>query len=301
MLDTAAIDALLDAFIGHLGLERGLAENTRLAYRSDLTDFIFFLDEDGISSPSAVTRGLIMDYLEACRDDDLKTTSIARRLVAIKVFFRYLVEEGVLPLDITDVMEGPRLWKILPGFLSKDEVDRLLRAYRGKEPLARRNRAVMELLYASGLRASEIAGLTLSDLRLERHHLRVLGKGGKQRIVPVGKPAIRALERYLSEARPALDKTEVGIHVFLSVRGRQLTRTWIWRIVKDAAERARIEKDVYPHMLRHSFATHLLGGGADLRVIQEMLGHADISTTQIYTHVDHTRIGETHRQFHPRA
>lgn len=295
------MEALLEQFIGCLALEKGLADNTIAAYVADLRDAAAFWQRAGKDIPQALQRHDVMDYLESLQQRGLATASIARRLVAIKVFFRYLVEEGVLDRDVTHVMEGPRLWRLLPGLLSVAETERLLRVFRGRDPLAQRNRAMLEILYASGLRVSELVDLRLSSLHLPEGMLRVLGKGDKERVVPIGKPARRALERYLTEARTQLDKTGSGVHVFLSVRGRALTRSRVWTIVKQAARESGIARNTYPHMLRHSFASHLLAGGADLRVIQEMLGHATITTTQIYTHVDKQRLSETHRRFHPRA
>jgi len=292
---------LLDQFIAFSALERGLADNTIAAYLNDLRSFVEFLDGHGVRTPDAVTRGQIMDFLEEARDTGMAPTSIARRLVAIKVFFRFLLQERVIRVDVTDVMEGPRLWQVLPDMLGVEEIERLLRVFRGKDKLERRNRTILETFYASGLRVSEVAGLTVAGLLLEQGLVRVIGKGDKERIVPIGRPAQRALRSYLEKTRPLLDKTQAAVHVFLSVNGRQLTRDRIWGIVKEAARRAGIDKNIYPHILRHSFASHLLAGGADLRVIQEMLGHADIATTQIYTHVNRDRLTEVHRRFHPRA
>ena len=227
--------------------------------------------------------------------------SIARRLVAIKVFFRFLVQENLLEKDVTAVMESPRLWKILPGTLSVKEVDALLNGVFGDDPLAVRDRAMMELLYASGLRVSELVGLTLEELHLDSDYLRCTGKGNKMRVVPVGGKAKDAIEKYLAEARPKLVKDPAVRQVFLTRRGTALSRKTVWKEIVLFARRAGITKKVSPHTLRHSFATHLLANGAPLRMIQEMLGHADIATTQIYTHVDQNRLKSVHQQFHPRA
>jgi len=295
------MEHLLEQFIGYAALERGLADSSIKAYLSDLRQFLGFLQERERRDPDAVTRGDIMDFLEQCRDSGMATKSIARRLVAIKVFFRYLFRERFVKADVTDVMEGPRLWQVLPGMLSIAEIELLLGAYRGKDKLEQRNRTILETLYASGLRVSELADLRVDGLRFDEGIVRVIGKGDKERIVPMGRPAQRALKRYLEEVRPLLDKSGAAVQAFLSVNGNRLSRKRIWDIVKGAARRAGIDKNIYPHMLRHSFASHLLAGGADLRVIQEMLGHADIATTQIYTHVDKGRLAEVHRRFHPRA
>ena len=231
----------------------------------------------------------------------MEPTTIARRLVSIKVFFRYLVEEQIVKNDITDILEGPRKRLQLPGFLTEEEVDRLIAAYTGNDILTIRNRAIIEVLYASGLRASEITRLRLDKVEFNESYLRVIGKRDKERVVPFGREASGCMAAYLREARPKLDKSGKALEFFLSRTGKALTRERIWMIVTEAARIAGIEKDIYPHMLRHSFATHLLSHGADLRVIQEMLGHADISTTQIYTHMDSSRFANAHQQFHPRA
>ncbi|MDD4537846.1 MAG: site-specific tyrosine recombinase XerD [Lentisphaeria bacterium] len=291
----------LSDFIGHLCLERGLAKNTATAYASDLAVFFDALDAAGINDAAAVTRDDILDFLEASQQHGLEAATIARRLVAIKVFFRFLVQEGLLHADVTEIMESPRLWRLVPDFLTVAEVDALLRAFAGKEPLELRNRALLELLYASGLRASEMVTLRLDGVNFREGILRVIGKGNKERVVPFGKSAWDAMSTYVEKSRPLLDHSGAGLTLFLSHNGRPLTRARLWMIVKDAAVRAGIRKNIYPHALRHSFATHLLSNGADLRVIQEMLGHASIATTQIYTHTDKERVAGAHRQFHPRA
>ena len=292
---------LLDEFRSFISLERGLSPRTVAAYGADLEGFLAHLEAKGLTDPERVGRGDILDYLERSQDEGLQAATLARRLVSVKVFFRYLVQERVLASDITDVMEGPRLGRILPGLLSLPEVEALLAVYKGSDKLERRNRAIMETFYATGMRVSELAALRLDGLHLREGYVRVSGKGNKERVVPIGLPAQQALGSYLTGVRPLLDTTERAIQVFLSVRGRPLTRERIWAIVRAAALRAGLARPVHPHMLRHSFASHLLQGGADLRVIQEMLGHADIATTQIYTHVDHSHLVQLHRQFHPRA
>ena len=294
----------LQSFIEYLVIERGLARNTAAAYGSDLRDFIAFLEENDIHSFQVVDREMILDYLDGECEKGHESTTLARRLVSIKMLFRYLASEGRIPTDITEVMDSPKLWRILPDFLSEDEVDRFLKAFSssGRDPLELRNRTMLELLYASGLRVSELAQLPLTAVDMDNELLRVTGKGNKTRIVPVGKTALRLLRRYLTEARPELlGENMLEPHVFLSKNGRVLNREWIWKIVKEAALRAGITKNIHPHTLRHSIASHLLAHGADLRVIQEMLGHADISTTEIYTHIDRNRLQALHHKFHPRG
>ncbi len=288
-------------FIGHLRLERGLSLRTAKAYGSDMELFIRYLESLKINDWDEVRREDIEDFLEMDPDHRMEPTTIARRLVSIKVFFRYLVEEQIVKNDITDILEGPRKRLQLPGFLTEEEVDRLIAAYTGDDILTIRNRAIIEVLYASGLRASEITRLRLDKVEFNESYLRVIGKRDKERVVPFGREASGCMAAYLREARPKLDKSGKALEFFLSRTGKALTRERIWMIVTEAARIAGIEKEIYPHMLRHSFATHLLSHGADLRVIQEMLGHADISTTQIYTHMDSSRFANAHQQFHPRA
>lgn len=292
----------LEQFIAYLALERGLSENTVEAYVRDVRAFAEFLaNRRAKQDVDSVSCDDILDFLEAGQRSGLRPTSLARRLISVKVFFRYLVGERVVGSDVSSSIEGPRLWQLLPEFLTQREVDALMTAWQGRDKLARRNRAIIELLYACGLRVSELVFLRLDQLRSDEGILRVIGKGNKERIVPLGRPAVRAVKAYLDHARHQLDPGGEAIQLFLSVHGRPLTRARIWGIVKETALRAGIRKNVYPHMLRHSFASHLLSGGADLRVIQEMLGHADIATTQVYTHVDQGRLLRTHKEFHPRG
>ena len=295
--------AVLEHFKGFLALEKGLSENSVSSYLSDLKDFTAFLQSEGVSSFSSVTRNEILNYLALCREKGMESSSIARRLVSIKVLFRYLFQEKLIATDITDVMDSPKLWRLLPDFLSPPEVEAILKIFpaSGKDPLIFRNRTLLEVMYACGLRVSEAAGLTIGAFLANQGILRVTGKGDRERIVPIGKTASSLMKRYLKEIRPQLLKESKETTVFLSKTGRPLNRERIWAIVKDAAKRAGIVKNIHPHTLRHSFASHLLENGADLRIIQEMLGHADISTTQIYTHIDERRLLNVHKQFHPRG
>lgn len=297
-------DRDLNLFIDYLVTERGLSSNTTAAYRSDLEEFRDWLTERGFKEWSQVDREAILDYLDAERDLGRETATLARRLVAVKMLSRFLTEEGILKKDVTAVMDSPKLWRILPDFLSEAEVDAFLKAFLAsvKEPFEMRNRAILEVLYSSGLRVSELARLPLTAVDFDNELLRVVGKGSKTRIVPIGKVALRTLRRYLADVRPLLaEKNPRSPYVFLSKSGRPLNREWIWNVVKVAAARAGIHKNIHPHTLRHSFASHLLAHGADLRVIQEMLGHADISTTEIYTHIDSNRLAAIHHKFHPRG
>ena len=285
--------------------ERGLASNTRSAYETDLKSAAAYLSAaKNITSWQQADREMLLDYLDDLRDKSLASSTIARHLIALKMLFRYLKNEGRISVDITEVMDSPRLWKILPDFLSEEEVLSLLKAFktRDDDPLEVRNRTILELLYSSGLRVSETAGLQLKSIDFELEMLRITGKGNKTRLVPMGKPAMRQLKRYLEEARPQLTANNpANPAVFLSFRGKQLDRERIWQVVKLAAERAGIVKSIHPHTLRHSFASHLLANGADLRAIQEMLGHANIATTEIYTQIDRSKLISVHKKFHPRG
>ncbi|MBN1557633.1 MAG: site-specific tyrosine recombinase XerD [Lentisphaerae bacterium] len=296
------MNALVGQFLDYVSLERGLSGNTREAYRADLESFAGYLAAHGLSSFNAVTRTHILDYLTREKDRGLSVRSLSRRLVAVRVFFRYLQQEGLLDTDATEAMDSPRLWKTLPGWLSLREVERLLAAPAGDGRLAVRDRAVLELMYASGLRVSEAADLRLNDIHFEDGYLRARGKGQRVRVVPFGSRAAGALRRYVEEARPAFLRPgrPASASLFLTYRGKPFSRQGLWKLVKGYARRAGIEKPVSPHTLRHSFASHLLANGAPLRVIQEMLGHADIATTQIYTHVDQGRLRAIHARYHPR-
>lgn len=295
------MSALIEMFLDYIILERGLSERTREAYAADLFGFAAFMAERGVSSPGAVERDHVIDFLMAERERGLSVNSISRRLVAIKVFFAYLQREGLLARNVTDVMESPRLWKVLPGLLTMREVERLLAAPQGDSQGAVRDRAMLELFYATGMRVSELCDLKMDDVHFEEGYVRCFGKGSKMRVVPFGSSSHAALERYLLTVRPKLEKAGPSRYVFLTVRGTAFTRQRLWQIVREYTRRACIDKTVSPHTLRHSFASHLLSNGAPLRVIQEMLGHADIATTQIYTHVDQQRLKAVHHQFHPRA
>ena len=294
---------LLDQFMDYLTLERGLSVHTRLGYGHDLSEFLAFLARQGRTGIQATQRRDIVDFLLAGKQQGLAPASLARRLVAIKVFFRHLAQEGLLATNVADAMDSPRLWKVLPPTLSLDEVDRLLAAPDAATPRGLRDRAILETFYATGLRVSELAGLTLESMHLDAEYVRCVGKGDKERVVPIGGRAIAAVQSWLERGRPAYAAKGGGASraVFLSRLGRPLSRVTIWRHVQAYARQAGIRKEISPHVLRHSFASHLLANGASLRVIQEMLGHADIATTQIYTHVDQGRLQAVHRQYHPRA
>lgn len=291
-------------FIEYLTIERGLSSNTISAYENDLTEAADFLISCKIRDWGKATREDLLDYLDCLSEEGRETTTIARHLVTLKVFYRFLVTEDLISLDVTELMDSPKLWRLLPGWLSVPEVDAILAAWPvdSEDPLELRNRVMLEMLYSSGLRVSELADLPVNAIDFENELVRVTGKGTKTRLIPAGRPALLLLLRYLNEIRPYLVRREPNVPwIFVSKNGKRLNRERIWAVVKLAAERAGIEKNIHPHTLRHSFASHLLSNGADLRTIQEMLGHADISTTEIYTHVDHTRLQNVHHKFHPRG
>lgn len=293
----------LQFFLDYLIAERALSANTINAYNSDIFDFIKFLTKININNFSQTTRDDIVEYLMECKNQEKETTTIARRLISIKLIFRFLADEKLIREDIAYVMDSPKIWQMLPDFLSIDEVEAILKVFplSIKEPLLFRNRAILELLYASGLRVSELINLSMGSIDFENEVIRVIGKGSKTRMVPVGRTALRVVSRYILQIRPLLITDENEKLLFVSNNGKKLDRERIWGIVKLATQTANINKNVHPHTLRHSFASHLLSNGADLRVIQEMLGHADIATTQIYTHVENKRLTTVHKLFHPRA
>ena len=295
------MNAFMVSFLDYITLERGLSINTRKAYADDIGQFLSYLDQKGVSSLNQVSRKQVLDHLMLMKSKGMSTNSISRHLVSIKIFFRYLQQEGLLDKNVTDTMDSPRLWKILPDTLSEKEVNLLLRAPDMRKPLGVRDRAILEMFYASGLRVSELAHLQLSNLHIEDGYIRVIGKGRKERVIPVAQDSSNILECYLDEVRPMLCENPHVQEVFVSRRETPLCRQRLWQIIKKYTKEAGIMKNVTPHTLRHSFASHLLDNGAPLRVIQEMLGHADIATTQIYTHVNPERLKSIHQQFHPRA
>ena len=291
----------LEQFQDYLIFERGLSKRTLSAYQHDLENCIEFLARQGITDPNHVTPTVLRTWIFSLHEVGLAPSSIRRAQSAVRTFFRFLLAEGWLSVDPTERLESPKITDRLPEFLTKEETQRLLDAPNPQKSLYWRDRSILELLYASGVRVSELVGLLISGLDLDDSFITVFGKGGKERIVPVGVPALLTLKRYLSELRPKLDQAEGRGHVYLNARGRPLTRESVWKLVRDSGRRADINKNVSPHTLRHTFATHLLEGGADLAAVQELLGHVDISSTQIYTHVDREYLRQIHGKYHPRA
>lgn len=294
-------DRLLDLYLNYLTVEKGLASKTLEAYSRDLQRFMDYLQDQGVANPSVVDTPAILRYVIRLRDEGLGARSRARHLVSIRGFFRFLAHEKLIPQDPSRRVELPKGGRRLPAVLSPRQVQRLLETPDGGRPSSQRDSAMLELLYAAGLRVSELVDLKTTDLNLEAGFVRVFGKGARERVVPIGRFAHDKLRRYLDAARPALLKGRPSAYLFVARAGRPLSRQGFWKILKRCALQAGLGAKVYPHVLRHSFASHLLEGGADLRAVQTMLGHADIATTQIYTHVAAERLREIHRRFHPRG
>ncbi len=291
----------IDNFLNYLSVERGLADNTLLAYRRDLDKYTKNLIARGIKTPQQVEREQVTDFIYQEKEAGLSISSICRSLAAIKMFHRFLVREHLAPLDPTNLVETPKMWKRIPDVLSQAEVDTIINITKGKKPQQIRDHAIVELFYASGMRVSELAGLKIENVNFEVGYVRCLGKGRKERVIPIGQRSRDAIKKYCESVRPKFLKARVSSDLFLSRLGGKITRQGIWQLVKKYAKKANINKVIKPHTLRHTFATHLLQHGADLRSVQEMLGHADISTTQIYTHVDRDRLKTVHKHFHPRG
>ncbi|MFL5489139.1 MAG: site-specific tyrosine recombinase XerD [Gemmatimonadaceae bacterium] len=301
-LDDAIARAFyVERFDDFLALERGASVQTSRAYKLDVARFVTYAAVKGASSPLDVSARALREFVYHLKDLGLAPASIRRNVSAVRTYFKFLLAEGHVVRDPSERLEAPKRWRTLPEVLGVDEVERLLAAPSLDEPLAFRDRAMLELAYGAGLRVSEWISLTVRDVMLQDHLVRVFGKGAKERLVPIGRRAIGAIAIYLRELRPSLEKGEGKGVLFLNARGQPLSRMGAWKILRKYVEQSGITKQVSPHTLRHSFATHLLEGGADLRAVQEMLGHVDISTTQIYTHVDREYLRSVHKQFHPRA
>jgi integrase/recombinase XerD len=290
-----------ESFLNHLRVERGLSLNTLLAYGRDLAGFSSWASKMGRRRPGSVRRGEVQGYLRELRLRGLSPRSIARSLATLRVFFRFLKQEGVTREDPTAEIDGPRVQRSLPRALPSQEVERLLKAPDLGTPTGLRDSAIIEVLYATGLRVSELVGLRLEDLHLEEGYLVCRGKGSRERIVPIGSSARLRLSEYLSGARPQLLRGRASEFVFVQGRGSAMSRQAVWKNLRRYAFFSGVRGRLSPHVLRHSFATHLLEGGADLRAVQKMLGHADISTTQIYTQVDRERLRRIYSRHHPRS
>jgi integrase/recombinase XerD len=291
---------LIDSFLNYLSVERGLSGNTILSYRQDLHYYIDFLNRCHIFNITEITKNDISNFMFQQKDAGISANSIARRLAAIRMFHRFLAREKIATGDPSSLLDSPKLWKKIPEALSLNEVDALLAQPNIRDRQGIRDKAILETLYATGMRVSEAVNLKRDNVNLEVGFLRCIGKGGKERVVPLGKKAIASIRRYLEAGRPKMLQKRQSEFLFISRLGRKISRQSLWKLIKKYALAAKIKKNIKPHILRHSFATHLLERGADLRSVQEMLGHANISTTQIYTHINKDRLKSIHKMFHPR-
>ena len=289
---------LVKRFLDYLFIECGLAGTTVTAYQRDLAEFWACIKANGVEPADISIQNVQTHLIELQRR--LSVSSIARHLASIKVFLRYLHAERILPRDVASLIESPKRWRTIPNVVRYEQVEAMLMAPDPADDLYLRDRSLLELLYATGIRATEAVDLTVAQVNLKLGYLRCMGKGRKERVVPIGQPAIQALGRYVEILRPRLLGERFDTALFLSRTGRPLDRTNVWRLVRKYAQLAGLSQHVSPHTLRHCFATHLLAGGADLRIVQELLGHVDVTTTQIYTHVDEARLQQVHRRCHPR-
>jgi integrase/recombinase XerD len=292
---------LLNRYYHHLLIEKGAAGNTLEAYGRDLNRYLSFLEQKGLTDARSVLPQMVVDFLVQLKSEGLSANSMNRSLAALRGFYKYLLREKVLEASPLDHIELAKVWMRLPDTVSKEEMVLILSQPGDQTPSALRDSAILELLYATGLRVSELISLTMNSINWQVGFLIVMGKGSKERVVPVGKTAYDCVRRYVDEARPAFVKSKATDVLFLTRFGRAFTRQGLWKIIIAYAKKAGLQKNVHPHTFRHSFASHLLEGGADLRAVQVMLGHSDISTTQIYTHVTKDRLKEIHRKYHPRG
>ncbi|MGZ4030839.1 MAG: site-specific tyrosine recombinase XerD [Tumebacillaceae bacterium] len=295
------MDKLIERFIHYLAVERGLAMNTLESYQRDLIGYVKFLQKNGISDLNQTRRANIISYLAELQRNGRATSTISRNLASMRAFYGFMLRDGLIDGDPTTNLESPKIEKRLPKVLTVDEVESLLEGPDGGSVAGIRDKAMLELLYATGIRVSELVALNISDVNLNMGFLKCYGKGSKERIIPLGTMALKTVSDYVMRSRVKLLRDQSEESLFLNHHGQRLSRQGFWKIIKKYALAARIEKEITPHTLRHSFATHLLENGADLRSVQEMLGHADISTTQIYTHLTKSRLKEVYAKTHPRA
>ncbi|PIQ90831.1 MAG: site-specific tyrosine recombinase XerD [Candidatus Omnitrophica bacterium CG11_big_fil_rev_8_21_14_0_20_41_12] len=291
---------LINSFLDYLSVERALAKNTILAYRQDLNIYLDFMIKRQIQALSKIDKNDIVEFMFSQKDSGVSPTSISRRLAAIRMFHRFLSRERILKTDPSILIDSPKLWKKVPDTLSLNEVEALISQPEVRNHQGARDKAILETLYATGMRVSESCDLKTNNVNLDIGFLRCIGKGNKERIIPLGKKAIHSIKRYLEFSRPHFLKNKSSEQLFISRSGAKLSRQSVWKLIKRYAKEAKIKKSIKVHTLRHSFATHLLERGADLRSVQEMLGHSNISTTQIYTHIDKERLKSIHKMFHPR-
>jgi integrase/recombinase XerD len=296
------LDRLISDFIEYLQVERGLSANTLVAYEGDLKKLIRYLrEQQQLLGIEQCDKHMLSAYIYYLKKNRESPASIARQQASLRSFFKFLCQENRIQTDPTIYLETPKLAKKLPHVLNEEEIDRLLQTPNGLDPLELRDKAMLELIYATGMRVSELVNLKIAQVNMDLAYVRCMGKGSKERIIPVGDLAYESMQRYLAKGRPFLLKNPLEKSLFLNHHGRGMTRQGFWKIIKKRAQEASIDKEITPHTLRHSFATHLLAHGADLRSVQELLGHADIATTQIYTHLTGNRIKEIYQKAHPRA
>jgi integrase/recombinase XerD len=295
------MEKFLDIFLDYLSVEKGLSTNTIEAYRRDLLVYSKFLEAIAKKSFLSSSRDDIRDFMLYEKDKGLSANSISRNLTALRMFYRFLTRERMIKVDVSSYIDTPKLWKKIPDILNLEEVERLIAAPDLKKDQGIRDRAIIELMYGTGMRVSEVSNIKVHEVNREVGFVRCLGKGRKERIIPLGRQASEAITRYLEKVRPAQVKSRMSQELFLNRSGKKISRISLWKLIKKYAQAAKIKKLMKPHILRHSFATHLLERGADLRSVQEMLGHANISTTQIYTHINRDRLKSIHKAFHPRG
>lgn len=292
---------LIDTFLNYLFVERGLSNNTISSYRRDLNLYVDFLTNNRIDALSKTSKNDIVNFMLFQKNQGLSVNSISRRLTAVRIFYRFLVRERILRKDPSSLVDSPKTWKKIPDALSLNEIELLLHQPNIRQMQGARDKAILEVFYATGMRVSEVVNLKIDSSNFDIGFVRCIGKGNKERIIPLGKKAIESIKRYLLVSRPYFLKKKESDFLFLNRSGNKISRQSLWKLIKRYAQSAKIKKPLKPHILRHSFATHLLEHGADLRSVQEMLGHSNISTTQIYTHINKDRLKTIHKTFHPRA
>ena len=301
MSEKNVISILVDHFIQFISVEKGLSKSTQESYESDLKQFVEFLKKKKIESAHSITKEQLTEFFYFKKTKGSSASTLAREGATLRAFFKFLLRENYISQNPAEILTSPKMWHLLPEVLTAKEINQLMEQPDEKKSMGLRDKAILEFMYATGTRVSEAAKIKTSDLNMDVGYVRCLGKGSKERIIPIGSKAIKYIRKYLNQARPKLLKKKVSDYLFVTHRGSCLTRQALWQKIKKYVHSAGIRKNITPHTIRHSFATHLLAGGADLRAVQEMLGHADISTTQIYTMIDRSRLKNIHHQFHPRG
>jgi integrase/recombinase XerD len=301
VISEKALSVLLERFIEYISVEKGLSKSTQASYESDIEQFLNFLKQKKVDTVHNVTKQHLTDFLYLKKVQGTSASSLARKGATLRGFFKFLLRDNLISKNPAEILTSPKTWHLLPEVLTLEEIEKLLSTPDEKKDLGLRDRAILEFMYATGTRVSEAVHMKLVDLNMEIGYARCLGKGEKERIIPMGSKALNMIQKYLTRVRPKILGKKVSEYLFVTSRGGSLTRQALWLRIKDYVHESGIKKNVTPHTLRHSFATHLLAGGADLRAVQEMLGHTDISTTQIYTMVDRSRLKNVHKQFHPRG